>query len=165
MQPAMEGGSTFVAWIGGPLEDNLGERFERQVGSDNCVRFAGMKLQIPADRPAATTSRPRWQYCAGLTETLAIFQGQRKLRLRRSAAAARGGEIGQCICYRTGQVNLLPVGLRTCMCQMPSHGDCLPVKRSLPRTAVTSEHDKRQFPEVEDGLAFVASRRGGRWRG
>ena len=34
MQPAMEEGSAFVEWIGGPLEDVLCERFERQVGAD-----------------------------------------------------------------------------------------------------------------------------------
>ena len=50
MLPAMEDGSAFATWIGGPLEDILGERVERQVGADNCVSFAGMKLQIPADR-------------------------------------------------------------------------------------------------------------------
>lgn len=49
-QPAMEDGSAFVAWIGGPLADILCERFERTVGNDNCVSFETMKLQIPADR-------------------------------------------------------------------------------------------------------------------
>ena len=50
MQPAMEEGSAFVDWIGGPLNDILCERFERTVGNDNCVSFENMKLQIPADR-------------------------------------------------------------------------------------------------------------------
>lgn len=39
MQPAMEDGSAFVAWIGGTLDDILCERFERQVAPDNCVSF------------------------------------------------------------------------------------------------------------------------------
>lgn len=50
MQPAMEEGSAFVDWIGGPLADILCERHERVVGNDNCVSFENMKLQIPADR-------------------------------------------------------------------------------------------------------------------
>jgi transposase len=48
--PAMEKGSAFVPWVGGPLEDILCETFERTVGSDNCVRFEGLILQIPQDR-------------------------------------------------------------------------------------------------------------------
>ena len=51
MQPATEEGSAFVPWIAGDLNDILCERFgKRTVGNDNCVSFAGMKLQIPADR-------------------------------------------------------------------------------------------------------------------
>jgi transposase len=50
MQPPMEEGSAFVAWVGAPLDDILCERFERQVGADNCVSFEGLKLQIPTDR-------------------------------------------------------------------------------------------------------------------
>jgi Winged helix-turn helix len=49
-QPAMEEGSAFVPWIGGSLDDILCEQFERTVGADNCVRFEGLILQIPADR-------------------------------------------------------------------------------------------------------------------
>lgn len=43
-------GSASVPWIGGSLEDILCEQYERVVGNDNCVRFEGMSLQIPADR-------------------------------------------------------------------------------------------------------------------
>ena len=39
------------------------------------------------------------------------------------------------------------------------------VKRSRSSTAVTSDQDEQQFLEDEDGFAFVAPRRGGRWRG
>ncbi len=49
-QPAMEEGSAFVPCLGGNLEDILCEQFERTVGKDNCVRFEGLTLQIPADR-------------------------------------------------------------------------------------------------------------------
>ena len=48
-KPAEEG-SAFAAWVGGDLNDILGEYHERTVGNDNCVSFEGMKLQIPADR-------------------------------------------------------------------------------------------------------------------
>lgn len=50
MQPTRFDGDAFVPRIGGDLDDILCERFERIVGCDNCVSFAGMKLQIPADR-------------------------------------------------------------------------------------------------------------------
>ncbi|MGA2551835.1 MAG: hypothetical protein ABSF50_16940 [Burkholderiaceae bacterium] len=49
-RPAMEEGSAFTPWIGGSLEDILCEQYERTVGSDNCVQFEGITLQIPADR-------------------------------------------------------------------------------------------------------------------
>ncbi len=48
MQPAREEGSAFVPWIGRNLADILCEQFERTVGNDNCVRFEGLSLQIPA---------------------------------------------------------------------------------------------------------------------
>ena len=79
MQPAMEDGSAFVAWIGGPLEDILGERFERQVGADNCVSFAGMKLQIPADRHRCHYVKAKVAVLRRIDGTLAIFHGPRKL--------------------------------------------------------------------------------------
>jgi hypothetical protein len=53
----LEAGSAFVPWIGGSLEDILCEQYERTVGNDNCVRFEGLILQIPAIGIAATTSR------------------------------------------------------------------------------------------------------------
>lgn len=55
MQPPMEEGSAFVAWIGGPLDDILCERFERTVGNDNCVSFEGMKHRFPPTGTAAIT--------------------------------------------------------------------------------------------------------------
>ena len=41
--------NAFVPWIGSDLDGTLCERFGRTVGWDNCVNFAGTKLQIPAD--------------------------------------------------------------------------------------------------------------------
>jgi transposase len=79
MQPAMEEGSAFVAWIGGPLDDILGERFERQVGADNCVSFEGMNLQIPADRHRCHYVKVKVAVLRRIDGTLAIFHGPRKL--------------------------------------------------------------------------------------
>lgn len=79
MQPAMEEGSAFVAWIGGSLDDILGERFERQVGADNCVSFEGMKLQIPADRHRCHYVKVTVAVLRRIDGTLAIFHGPRKL--------------------------------------------------------------------------------------
>lgn len=79
MQPAMEEGSAFVAWIGGALDDILCERFERQVGPDNCVSFEGKKLQIPADRHHCHYVRAKVAVLRRIDGTLAIFHGPRKL--------------------------------------------------------------------------------------
>jgi len=79
MQPAMEEGSAFVSWIGGSLEDILCERFERQVGADNCVSFEGTKLQIPADRHRCHYVRVKVAVLRRMDGTLAIFHGPRKL--------------------------------------------------------------------------------------
>jgi hypothetical protein len=79
MQPPMEEGSAFVAWIGGPLEDILCERFERTVGADNCVSFEGLKLQIPADRHRCHYVKVKVSVLRRIDKTLAIFHGPRKL--------------------------------------------------------------------------------------
>ncbi|MDR2506877.1 MAG: ISNCY family transposase [Candidatus Accumulibacter sp.] len=79
MQPAMEEGSAFVEWIGGPLEDILCERFERQVGSDNCVSFENMKLQIPSDRHRCHYVKAKVAVLRRIEGTLAIYHGPRKL--------------------------------------------------------------------------------------
>jgi len=47
--PARESCSAFVRLAGIDLYDYLCERHERVVGKDNCVRFAGLQLQIPQD--------------------------------------------------------------------------------------------------------------------
>jgi hypothetical protein len=48
-QPPLEDGSAFVTFCGKSLDDILCEQFEHTVGNDNCVHFAMMKLQIPAN--------------------------------------------------------------------------------------------------------------------
>jgi hypothetical protein len=79
MQPAMEEGSAFVAWIGVSLDDILCERFERQVGPDNCVSFEGTKLQTPADRHRCHYVSAKVAVLRRTDGTLSIFHGPRKL--------------------------------------------------------------------------------------
>lgn len=79
MQPAMEEGSAFVAWIGGPLTDILCERYERTVGNDNCVSFEGLKLQIPADRHRCHYVKAKVTVLRRQDGTLAILHGPRQL--------------------------------------------------------------------------------------
>lgn len=79
MQPAMEEGSAFVDWIGGPLEDILCERFERTVGNDNCVSFEGLKLQIPADRHRCHYVKAKVAVLRRIDGSLAVLHGPRKL--------------------------------------------------------------------------------------
>lgn len=79
MQPAMEEGSAFVDWIGGPLDDILCERFERTVGNDNCVSFEGMKLQIPADRHRCHYVKVKVAVIRRIDGSLAVLHGPRKL--------------------------------------------------------------------------------------
>lgn len=79
MQPAMEAGSAFVDWIGGELDDILCERFERTVGHDNCVSFAAMKLQIPADRYRCHYVKAKVAVLRHIDGSLAILHGPRKL--------------------------------------------------------------------------------------
>lgn len=79
MQPAMEDGSAFVAWIGGPLDEVLCERFDRTVGNDNCVSFENLKLQIPADRFRCHYVKAKVTVLRRIDGTLAILHGPRKL--------------------------------------------------------------------------------------
>ena len=77
--PAREPGSAFVPFIGTHLAEMLCEQFERTVGHDNCVRFEGKSLQIPADRHRchyvkAKVRVHRYEDCS-----LAVFHGPRCL--------------------------------------------------------------------------------------
>ena len=77
--PAMEAGSAFVPWIGGSLEDILCEQYERIVGNDNCVRFEGLSLQIPADRHRCHYVKARVRVNRIASGALALFHGPRGL--------------------------------------------------------------------------------------
>jgi transposase len=78
-QPAMEQGSAFVPWIGGCLEDILCEQFERTVSADNCVRFEGMVLQIPADQHRCHYVKARVRVNRYANGAIALFHGPRGL--------------------------------------------------------------------------------------
>ncbi|MSQ49125.1 MAG: hypothetical protein EXR30_01920 [Betaproteobacteria bacterium] len=68
-----------MSWIGGPLEDILCEQYERTVGADNCVRFEGLILQIPADRHRCHYVKARVRVNRYADGDLAVFHGPRKL--------------------------------------------------------------------------------------
>ena len=96
--PTSFDGNAFVPWIGGGLDDILRERFERIGECGNCVSFAGMKLQIPADRYRATMSRPRFQAspingysqsCTGRASGLRLPLSACKWRAGRTTATLR----------------------------------------------------------------------------
>ena len=78
-QPAMQEGSAFVPWIGGSLEDILCEQFERTVGADNCVRFEGMVLQIPANKHRCHYVKARVRVNRYANGAIALFHGPRGL--------------------------------------------------------------------------------------
>lgn len=79
MQPAREAGSAFVPWIGGGLADILCEQFERTVGNDNCVRFEGLSLQIPASQHRCHFVKAKVRVHRYTDGSLAIFHGPRRL--------------------------------------------------------------------------------------
>ena len=78
-QPAMEQGAAFVPWIGGNLDDFLCEQFEHTVGADNCVRFEGLILQIPADRHRCHYVKAKVRVHRYGSGHLAVFHGPRRL--------------------------------------------------------------------------------------
>jgi hypothetical protein len=78
-QSAMAEGSAFVPWIGGSLDDILCEQFERTVSADNCVRFDGLILQIPADRHRCHYVKARVRVNRYASGALAVFHGPRGL--------------------------------------------------------------------------------------
>ena len=77
--PAQEEGTAFVPWIGGSLNDILCEQHERTVSADNCVRFDGLILQIPADRHRCHYVKARVRVHRYTDGNLAVFHGPRKL--------------------------------------------------------------------------------------
>ena len=79
MYPAREEGSAFVPWIGGNLADILCEQFERTVGNDNCVRYEGMSLQIPAAEHRCHFVKAKVRVHRYPEGHLAVFHGPRRL--------------------------------------------------------------------------------------
>ena len=78
--PAREEGSAFVPWIGGDTRaDILCEQYERTVSADNCVRFEGRVLPIPADRHRCHYVKAKVRVHCYLDGRVAIFHGPRKL--------------------------------------------------------------------------------------
>jgi transposase len=79
MQPAMEEGSAFVAYIGTDLDDILCEQHERVVGKDNCVSFEGLKLQIPPDQYRLHYVKVTVKVHRYPDGSMAVFHGPRRL--------------------------------------------------------------------------------------
>jgi transposase len=77
--PAREEGSAFVPFLGGRLDDWLCEQYERTVGKDNCIRFDGVVLQIPADRHRCHYVKATVRVHRYADGSLALFHGPREL--------------------------------------------------------------------------------------
>ena len=93
--PAREEGSAFVPWIGGHLDDILCEQIERTVGNDNCVKFEGMSLQIPADKHRCNDVKARVRVHRYPDGSLGVFHGPRKLARYTSEGRAITTELKQ----------------------------------------------------------------------
>ena len=76
--PASEEGSAFVPFVG-DLANILCAKHERVVGNDNCVRFEGLPLQIPAQRHRSHFVRATVRVHQYPDGALAIFDGPRRL--------------------------------------------------------------------------------------
>lgn len=72
-------GTAWVPFLSGSLPDVLCEHHERKVGNDNCVSFAGMSLQLPADELRHHYARATVRVHRYVDGTLAVFHGPRKL--------------------------------------------------------------------------------------
>jgi hypothetical protein len=72
-------GTAYVPFISGSLPDILCEQHDRKVDNDNCVRFEGMSLQIPADEFRYHYVRTQVRVHRYVDSTLALFHGPRKL--------------------------------------------------------------------------------------
>jgi hypothetical protein len=77
--PAREAGSAFVPFLGGNLDDVLCEQYERTVGKDNCIRFDGLVLQLPADRHRCHYVKAKVRVYRYADGGLAVFHGPRRL--------------------------------------------------------------------------------------
>ena len=77
--PALEDGSAFVPLLGVDIDEILCEQHTRTVGKDNCVRFEGHVLQIPADQHRCHYVKATVRVHRYLDDTLALFHGPRLL--------------------------------------------------------------------------------------
>jgi len=75
---AAEPGSAFVAYAGDPGEI-LCVHEERVVGNDNCVRYGGLALQIPAQRHRHHFVKVKVRVHGYADGRLAVFHGPRCL--------------------------------------------------------------------------------------
>jgi hypothetical protein len=75
---AAEPGSAFVAFAG-DLAEILCVQAERVVGNDNCVRYGGLSLQIPAQRHRHHFVKVKVRVHAYADGSLAVFHGPRCL--------------------------------------------------------------------------------------
>ncbi len=79
-QLALAEGSAFVACQDlSVLEDILCEHYQRVVGKDNCIRFEGLVLQIPADRHRYHYVKTKVKVLRHTDGTLSIQHGPRVL--------------------------------------------------------------------------------------
>lgn len=76
---AREEGSAFVPLFGVNLDDIFCEQYERTVGRDNCVKFEGLALQIPADRHRNHYVKATVRVHRQLDGTISLFHGPRRL--------------------------------------------------------------------------------------
>ena len=77
---AKEEGTAFVPLLGVGVDDILCLKHQRVVGNDNCVRYKGMSLQIPAAGDRAHFVRAKvvvHEYCDG--KMAVVHDGKRKL--------------------------------------------------------------------------------------
>ena len=75
---AAESGTAFVPYVGDLAEVLCGQE-ERTVGNDNCVRYEGLCLQIPAQAHRHHFVKVRVRVHAYPDGRLAIFHGPRCL--------------------------------------------------------------------------------------
>ena len=79
-QPARDSGSAFVPCRDlAALDDVLCEIHERTVGRDNCVRFEGLALQLPADRHRTHYMKAKVKVRRHADGTLSVWHGPRRL--------------------------------------------------------------------------------------
>lgn len=76
---AREEGSAFVPWFGGNLDDILCEQIDRKVDHNNCVKFEGLCLQIPADQHRCNYVKAKVRVHRYTDGCLAMFYGPRRL--------------------------------------------------------------------------------------